>query len=127
MRQLRHTTNHSQAGTAPPLRATNVFRWWAEIVVRYPRMLVAAVLALTLAAGLSARHLRLSVEERDQLPQSHPYVQLYNRVNAIFGGGAATVIGLVARNGDVFDSPTLAKVERITRAVERRPEFAGAI
>jgi len=90
-------------------------------------MLVAAVLALTLAAGLSARHLRLSVEERDQLPQSHPYVQLYNRVNAIFGGGAATVIGLVARNGDVFDSPTLAKVERITRAVERRPEFAGAI
>lgn len=98
---------------------------WARFVVRRPVSLLIAVLFVTALLASQMRHLRLEVRERDQLPQDHPYVQLYNRINDLFGGGATVVVGIVARHGDIFDREMLAKVERVTRAIEKLPEAAG--
>ena len=103
-------------------------RRWGEFVVRRPRPLIAAMLALTVLCAVGATRLRLSIREEDQLPQSHPYVQVYNRINQRFGGGAAVVIGLLPQGGDVFTPATLAKVVRITAKLEAMPELArGAV
>ena len=101
------------------------FRRWGELVVRHPRVFCLGVLALTMLLGMGAFRLRLSIREEDQLPQSHPYVQIYNRINRLFGGGAAVVIGIIPRSGDVFTPATLAKVARITARLEAMPELAG--
>ena len=101
------------------------FRRWGELVVRHPRVFCLGVLALTMLLGMGAFRLRLSIREEDQLPQSHPYVQIYNRINELFGGGAAVVIGIIPRSGDVFTPATLAKVARITDRLEAMPELAG--
>ncbi len=105
-----------------------VFGRWGEFVVEHPRSLIAAVLAVTALVGVGATRLRFSIREGDALPQGHPYVQVYNRINEQFGGGAAVVIGIVPRSGDVFTAETLGKVARLTAALEAMPELArGAV
>ena len=101
------------------------FRRWGDVVVRHPLPLCLGVLAVTALLGLGALRLRLSIREEDQLPQGHPYVQIYNRINETFGGGAAVVIGVIPRSGDVFTPATLGKVARITAALEAMPELTG--
>jgi uncharacterized protein len=86
--------------------------------------LIAGVLAVVALLGAGALRLRLSIREDDLLPQGHPYVEVYNRINQLFGGGAAMLIGVVPRDGDVFTPETLAKVARITAKLEAMPELA---
>jgi predicted RND superfamily exporter protein len=50
--------------------------------------LIAGVLAVVALLGAGALRLRLSIREDDLLPQGHPYVEVYNRINQLFGGGA---------------------------------------
>jgi len=101
-----------------------MFHFLATTVLRYPRAIVASVLLLTVALGLQARHLSLEMREADQLPQDHPYVQIYNRINEAFGGGSTILVGVVARDGDVFQTDVIERLDRITRAVEELPDMA---
>jgi predicted RND superfamily exporter protein len=102
-----------------------MLRAWATLVVRHPRAVLVVVLLVTVALATQLRHLRLDIRERDQLPQDHFNVQLYNRINDLFGGGAVIVVGIVAKQGDIFDREMLAKVARITTTIEQLPETAG--
>ena len=101
-----------------------MFRAWATFVVRRPLPVLIGILLVTVLLAVQAGHLRLDIRESDQLPQEHPFVQLYNRINDRFGGGAIVVIGVVQRDGDIFNRKTLATIERITRQVEAFPEVA---
>ncbi len=108
-------------------RVTLLGRWGA-FVVRHPEWLITLVLATTGLLGVGLSWLRLSIREDDLLPQAHAYVQVYNQINQQFGGGAAVVVGIVPRDGDVFTPETLGKVARITAAFEAMPELArGAV
>lgn len=100
-----------------------MFRALASAVLTYPRTIVVSVLMLSVALALQTRHLRLDMREADQLPQDHPYVQIYNRINQTFGGGSTIVVGIVARRGDVFQPGIIARVDRITRAIEQLPDM----
>jgi uncharacterized protein len=114
----------SSVRAGPP----TLFRRWGEFVVHRPRVLIAVVLVLTALLGVGVRWLRFSIREGDALPQSHPYVQVYNRINEQFGGGAAAVIGIVPHGGDVFTPEVLGKVARLTATLEAWPELArGAV
>jgi len=105
-----------------------IFRRWGEFVVQHPRLLITAVLSVTVLLGLGVTRVRFSVREQDALPQGHPYIQTYNRINEQFGGGAAAVIGIVPHGGDVFTPEALGKVARLTAALEAWPELArGAV
>src|SRR5215471_14706022 len=97
---------------------------WAEFVVRRPVPVLIAVLLLSAFLGSGGRHLQLEIREKDQLPQDHPYVQLYNHINETFGGGAVVVVGVVARHGDIFTPELLSKIQRITRKMLALPELS---
>src|SRR5512147_2740129 len=111
----------------PDAGGRTLFRRWGDLVVRRPVLFVAAVLAVCAVLGLGALRVRLSVREDAQLPQDHPYVQVYNRLNERFGGGAAVVIGILPRTGDAFTPEVLGKLSRITAAVEAMPELGGGV
>jgi predicted RND superfamily exporter protein len=86
------------------------------------------VLAATALAGVGALRLRLSIRDADQLPQTHPYVAVYNEINRTFGGGWAVIVAIVPRDGDVFRPDVLEKIARITTKLEAMPELArGAV
>ncbi len=60
------------------------------------------------------------------MPPDHPYVQIQNRIIDLFGGDAITVIGIVAKHGDVFTPAILGKVYRITRGLQETPGIIQA-
>src|SRR5262245_45402730 len=95
---------------------------WANFVVRRPALVLAVVVAMTAALASQLRHLELEIREQNQLPQNHPYVQLYNRINDLFGGGAVFVTGIVAKDGDMFSREGLGKLWRLTRQIEALPD-----
>lgn len=101
-----------------------MLRRWVEMVVARPLVTLGAVFVVTVLLSSQFRYLHLEIREANQLPQEHPYVQLYNQINARFGGGAVIVIGVVARQGDIFNPATLGKITRLTKAVQRLPEVA---
>ncbi len=103
-----------------------MLRRWTEFVVGRPRTVIALVLGMTLLLGAQARNLRLDIRESDQLPQDHPYVRLYNRINTTFGGGAMVVVGVLPRLGSVFTAEPLAALGRITARLETDPALRGA-
>ena len=96
--------------------------------MQHPRALCLAVLAVTVLVGVGALRLHLSIRDADQLPQTHPYVAVYNEINETFGGGWAVIVAIVPDDGDVFRPEVLDKVARITAKLEALPELArGAV
>jgi uncharacterized protein len=93
----------------------------ARAVVARPRLVIAVMLLLTAGLVAALRNLRLEVTAQDELPQNHPYIQIDQRLNARLGVDRTSLLALGVREGDIFTPRTLARLERLTRAVERLP------
>jgi len=94
---------------------------YVRFVVRYRRAVVVAVLVVTAMLATQLRYVHLEIRRRAQLPQAHPYVQVQNRIADLFGGETTVIIGVVARQGDIFTADILGKIVRITRRLEDTP------
>jgi len=94
---------------------------YVRFIVRHRVAVVLAVLLVTAALATQLRHVHLEIRRRAQLPESHPYVQVQNRIADIFGGETTVILGVIARQGDIFRPEILGKVLRITRAIENLP------
>jgi len=56
---------------------------------------------------------------QDLLPYEHPYLKLHARFSQVFGsGGSGVVIAIRAKNGDIFKSGVLTKIQRMTSEIE---------
>jgi predicted RND superfamily exporter protein len=97
------------------------FERYARSVVAHRLMIVAAVLAITAGLATQLGSLHLEIRRRANLPDSHPYVQIQNRISDLFGGEAIVIIGVIARQGDIFTPAVLAKIQRITERLRESP------
>jgi hypothetical protein len=86
-------------------------------VVRRRFVVVAAFTVITLLLLSQIRSLQVIVDPDETFPQSHPFVIATNTVEQLFGNKYAVVIGITAREGDVFQPKILAKVAEITKAL----------
>jgi predicted RND superfamily exporter protein/outer membrane lipoprotein-sorting protein len=86
-------------------------------VVRQRLLVVAAFTLITLLLLSQIRSLQVIVDPDETFPQSHPFVVATNTVEQLFGNKYAVVIGVTAREGDVFQPKILAKVAEITKAL----------
>ncbi|MGE0857712.1 MAG: RND family transporter [Gammaproteobacteria bacterium] len=87
-------------------------RWTSLLFVVLPTLLLAGALP------------RLEIYSRfaDLLPQEHPYIQVYNRMKATFGGANVVAMSLeVVGEGDIFTHATLAKLRLLTDEVDKLP------
>ncbi|MBI1733055.1 MAG: MMPL family transporter [Gammaproteobacteria bacterium] len=55
----------------------------------------------------------------DLLPQEHPYIQLHNSIRDTFGGANIIVMAVVVDQGTIFSNDTLARIHRITQALDK--------
>ena len=94
---------------------------YVKFIVRHRVAVVLTILCVTCVLATQLRHLRLEIRQRALVPQSHPYVQVHNRIAEIFGGETTLIIGVITRHGDIFTPATLGKIMRITRAVAQLP------
>ncbi len=97
------------------------FERYARSVVAHRVMIVAAVLTITAGLGTQLGSLHLEIRRRANLPEGHPYVQIQNRISDLFGGEAIVIIGVIAREGDIFTPAMLGKIQRITDRLGTSP------
>jgi hydrophobe/amphiphile efflux-3 (HAE3) family protein len=86
------------------------------------RVIVIVVLAC-ISVYLSSHigQLKVDVDTPRFLPQDHPYVVAQNELERVFGGRDIVVIGVIPREGDIYQPAVLAKVARITERVASVP------
>jgi len=79
------------------------------------------VLAVSVLLALQLRHLRLEVKVSDEVPGEHPYTRIDRRIEALFHAEQTSLLALRVRRGDIFEPATLARIKRMTEAVEHLP------
>jgi predicted RND superfamily exporter protein len=97
------------------------FRAYARWITSHRLIVVAAILGVTLF--LASRLGRLEVDSNPNLwaPQKHAYVETTNLLEEVFGGRNLVVIGVVPKQGDIYQPQVLATIERIQGAIELLP------
>lgn len=94
----------------------NAFARW---LVRHPLTVLAANLAVTLALGLFAVDIRIESSLSSVLPSADPQIEYYAKVRETFGSDDVAVVGVRAEN--IFATPTLAKIARVTDTIAKLP------
>ncbi|MBT8339854.1 MAG: MMPL family transporter [Desulfatitalea sp.] len=96
-------------------------RQFSEFIIRNRLILLILLAAIT---GFFAYHitdLKVRTEFDDLLPANHPYVSLHKSVRSVFGGANKVTIVVKAKEGDIFNTETLSKIQRLTRAAQLLP------
>src|SRR5262249_52896371 len=93
----------------------------AAWLVAHGRLVVAAVLAVTLAFAVFAARLELDFHPGDLLPQGHPFMEVHNRFHENFGEANVLTVMVEARSGTIFAPEALSALFRVTGAVARPP------
>src|SRR4051812_5311204 len=96
-------------------------RRFAEFIVRRRYAVLALSIAVTVALGLQLRNLNVIVDADELLPKGHPFVQVTERVEALFGNRFTVVVGITAKDGDVYTPQILDKVIKVTEALAATP------
>ena len=95
---------------------------YAQTVVRYRW----AVLLMTLLVTglLAARVTTLKLDNDPDLwaPQDHEFIKTTHELEKLFGGRNFTVVGIAAKNGDIYNPRILAKIRNIQAGIESLPE-----
>lgn len=92
-----------------------------EFVVRHPWWVLVATALLTALFAVQMLKVRMVIDPKTILPQQHPYVQLNNVIEEVFGGSRVVVVGVVPRHGDVFTPRHLATIKALTEEVKKIP------
>jgi predicted RND superfamily exporter protein len=98
-----------------------MLRRYVTAIVGRPKLVIAAVVITTLLLGFFISRLRVVLDVDQQLPPGHPLVQVGKRIEKLFGGKYMTVIGFYSESGTIYTPATLAKVKRVTDALEKIP------
>ena len=93
----------------------------ATWLVAHGRLVVAAVLAVTLAFAVFAVRLQMDFHPGDLLPQGHPFIEVHNRFHENFGEANVLSVMVEARSGTIFTPEILNAIYRVTEAVDRLP------
>lgn len=97
------------------------FRPYAQWIISH--RLVVAIVILGITAFLVTRLGSLQIDSNPSLwaPQKHVYVETTNLLEEVFGGRNLTVIGIVPKQGDIYQPQVLAKIKRIQEGIEQLP------
>jgi len=98
-----------------------MLRRYVTALVGRPKTVIAVVVAVTLTLGFFISRLRVLLDVDSQIPPGHPLVVVGQRVEKLFGGKYITVVGFYPKSGSVFTPTILAKVKRVTEAIEALP------
>lgn len=98
-----------------------MLRRYVTSLVGRPKLVIAVVVAVTLILGFFISRLQVLLDVDSQIPPGHPLVQVGKRVEKLFGGKYITVVGFYPTSGTVYTPQILAKVKRVTEAIEALP------
>jgi len=83
------------------------------------KWVLAIIFAVTAFFAFHIPNVRMLSDFADLLPQEHEYIQLHNSIRDTFGGANIIVISVEVDEGTIFTAETLARIYRITEAVDK--------
>ena len=92
-----------------------------EFVVRHPWWVLFLTVLVTAGFGVQMTRVRMVIDPKTILPQHHPFVQLNNVIEDVFGGSRVVVVGIVAKQGDIFTPEILATIKTLTDEIKKIP------
>jgi predicted RND superfamily exporter protein len=98
-----------------------MLRRYVNWIVGRPKTVIAVIVAVTLVLGFFISRVKVNIDIDAQIPTDHPLVTIGKRVEKLFGGKYLTIIGFYPAEGTVYTPKVLAKVKRVTDAVEAMP------
>ena len=87
---------------------------FARFVIRHRLFFSFFPLLVTAFFLYTLKNLTIHTSVQDFIPQQHPFVEVNNQLMKIFGGLNQVSIALEPTEGDIFQTPLLEKVVRIT-------------
>ncbi len=93
--------------------------WLGERLIDYRHPIMVLVLAVTAVFAYWSFQLKLETSFGDLLPQTHPFIQIHNKYAGTFGGANNVQLMVESKDGNIFNVPTLARIYRITEAVDQ--------
>ncbi|HAT33987.1 MAG TPA: hypothetical protein DCW29_25025, partial [Janthinobacterium sp.] len=94
---------------------------YIEWIIRHRLAVIVATLLITALAIFQARSIKIIIDPATMMPQSHPYVSTSTQIEKVFGSKHVVVIGIRPKQGDIYQSEVLGKVQRITAAFQQVP------
>jgi predicted RND superfamily exporter protein len=94
---------------------------FCKTVLRYRWPVLALLCLLGAFMGYKARQVRVISITTDVFPSTHQYVQTFMKYSDIFGGAGTVLVSIEVKNGTIWNTDTLGKVQRITKAMELLP------
>ncbi|WP_299182965.1 MMPL family transporter, partial [uncultured Neptuniibacter sp.] len=102
-------------------KATHFLHNLDEAVFARPKLILSLILLVTLFFAYQIPSVKMYSDFADLLPQEHTYIELHNEIKESFGGANVIIVGVEVESGDIFTNEALAKIHRITLAVDSLP------
>lgn len=99
---------------------------FGQLVVDHRRVVLLLSLLLTVFFAAQLRNLTVIVDADELLPRDHPFVEVTERVQEVFGNRYTVVIGVTPKAGDVWQPEVLEKVLAITDRLAETPGVTRA-
>lgn len=111
----------SDKASAQSHKVTHLLHNLDERIFHHPKVVLGLILAITLFFASQIPGVKMYSDFADLLPQEHPYIVLHNEIKESFGGANVVVVGVEVEAGDIFSNEALARIHRITQAVDSLP------
>jgi predicted RND superfamily exporter protein len=102
-------------------KATHWLHRLEEMVFDSPKVILSLILMATLFFAAQIPSVKIYSDFADLLPQTHPYIELHNEIKESFGGANVIIVGVEFTEHDIFKNEALARIHRITQAVDSLP------
>ena len=93
----------------------------AEWIIKKRFAVLVVLFLLTLFFAYSSLKIEMYTAFSDLLPTDHPFIQVHNRFNRVFGGANLVLLSVEVKEGDIFNAQTLEKVKKLTQVLELTP------
>ncbi|MFC5475897.1 efflux RND transporter permease subunit [Paraherbaspirillum soli] len=98
---------------------SSLFIRYGQLLVKLRWLVMLAVALVTVFLLGHIAKLKLDMDPDMWAPQAHPYVKTTKQLERLFGGTNFTVIGVIPVQGDIYQAPVLAKIQRIQSGIEK--------
>ena len=95
-----------------------LFSRLGDLLFHHRKLVLAVVFLVTAFFAYHIPAVKMLSDFASLLPQQHPYIQLHNSIRDTFGGANIINIAVEVEEGTIFTNETLARIHRITQAVD---------
>jgi hypothetical protein len=95
-------------------------RWieaYLRFLLRYRFSVTGVVAIATLGFVMTLGNLKVHTDFFDFYPPDHPYIKMYREFRRMFGSANILTVILEVKDGDIYNAPTLQKLDRMTKFI----------